>query len=366
MSHKKIRKEANCLNCGKQVQGIYCSHCGQENREPYETVWGLLTHFIADILHWDGKFWKTMKALFLAPGALSKAYVSGKRASYVLPVRLYLICSLIFGISLSYALSNIKDSEEKIVSINKQIDSLNTVNNEDALLEINLNEKKSEQSSNKFNDSLASLNLTFPLMDKDGEFIQQNIGWRDSGRIELPFGLSLANIDSVIGIRKKIKGSNYTFGDKCADYVLKYLVKQKAKNTNGKVDLVKSIREEFKHTLPKSFFILMPLFALMLWLMYNKKFYFFYHHMVFTIHYYCVSFVVYSLAIILNVKISFLEYVGSYSVLAMIIYLYLAMLRFYGQGKIKTFIKFSILGFITFLMLALTFLTIVFLGLLHA
>ena len=45
LSHSKERKEKNCLNCNTEVQGRYCHVCGQENIEPKETVWGLVTHF---------------------------------------------------------------------------------------------------------------------------------------------------------------------------------------------------------------------------------------------------------------------------------------------------------------------------------
>ena len=96
MSHLPQRKEKNCLNCGTTVIGKYCHVCGQENIEPKESVWQLISHFFSDITHFDGKFFTSMKDLVLRPGFLSKEYMRGKRASYLNPIRMYLFTSFVF------------------------------------------------------------------------------------------------------------------------------------------------------------------------------------------------------------------------------------------------------------------------------
>ncbi len=96
MSHLPQRKEKNCLNCGMQVIGNFCHNCGQENIEPKETVWHLITHFFRDVTHFDGKFFTSLKDLILKPGFLSKEYMVGRRANYLNPVRTYLFTSAIF------------------------------------------------------------------------------------------------------------------------------------------------------------------------------------------------------------------------------------------------------------------------------
>ena len=96
MSHLKERREKNCLNCNAQLQGKYCHICGQENIEPKETVWHLVSHFFQDITHFDGKFFSTLKLLIFRPGFLSKEYVAGRRASYLNPIRMYVFTSDFF------------------------------------------------------------------------------------------------------------------------------------------------------------------------------------------------------------------------------------------------------------------------------
>ena len=96
MSHFKERKEKNCLNCNAEVQGRYCHLCGQENVEPKETFAHLVTHFVYDITHFDGKFFSSVKSLLFKPGFLSLEYIRGKRLSYLNPIKMYVFISAIF------------------------------------------------------------------------------------------------------------------------------------------------------------------------------------------------------------------------------------------------------------------------------
>src|SRR2546423_258985 len=98
MAHRKIRTEKNCLNCNAQIYGRFCSVCGQENIEPKETFWQLLSHFVYDLFHYDGKAVSTIKTLLFNPGLLTHEYVRGRRASYLHPIRLYIFISAVFFI----------------------------------------------------------------------------------------------------------------------------------------------------------------------------------------------------------------------------------------------------------------------------
>ncbi|MBO9681745.1 MAG: DUF3667 domain-containing protein [Flavisolibacter sp.] len=96
MSHQRERKEKNCLNCRTTVIGRYCHICGQENVETRESFWSLAKHFLFDILHFDGKFWHTLKYLIIRPGFVARQYCEGKRNSYLHPIRMYLLHPLYF------------------------------------------------------------------------------------------------------------------------------------------------------------------------------------------------------------------------------------------------------------------------------
>ncbi|MEM1246194.1 MAG: DUF3667 domain-containing protein [Acidobacteriota bacterium] len=84
-----------CPNCGAEVSGNYCSECGQALRDPRRPGGAMLLEMAREALSLDGKLLRTLRAL-LVPGLLSLFFVEGKRASYVTPVRLYLVTSLLF------------------------------------------------------------------------------------------------------------------------------------------------------------------------------------------------------------------------------------------------------------------------------
>ncbi len=132
MSHLAQRKEKNCLNCGTTVVGKYCHNCGQENVDPKESVWQLLSHFFSDITHFDGKFFSTLKDLLFKPGFLSKEYMNGRRARYLNPIRMYLFTSFIFFLVFfsSFHFDDKKFGNLKLFS-GKTIEQINTMNQED-------------------------------------------------------------------------------------------------------------------------------------------------------------------------------------------------------------------------------------------
>jgi hypothetical protein len=111
MSHHKHRNESDCLNCGTIVSGNFCQNCGQENIEVKESFFQIVYHFIEDITHFDGKLIKTLSFLITKPGFLTKAYVAGKRATYIHPIRMYIFISAVFFLF-------IFSGEQKIVDVN--------------------------------------------------------------------------------------------------------------------------------------------------------------------------------------------------------------------------------------------------------
>ncbi len=56
----------------------------------------MVEELAGEVLHWDGKLWTTLVTLVRRPGALTLAYVAGKRVSYVSPLRLYLTASVVY------------------------------------------------------------------------------------------------------------------------------------------------------------------------------------------------------------------------------------------------------------------------------
>jgi hypothetical protein len=104
-----------CLNCGAQLDGAYCSACGQRAH-----LHRSLAHLGHDILHgvfhFEGKMWRTIPELFFHPGRLTRRYIDGERAKFVSPMALYLFTVfLMFGV-FSFTTSNIFDSTKDSVA----------------------------------------------------------------------------------------------------------------------------------------------------------------------------------------------------------------------------------------------------------
>ena len=99
MSHKKYRKETNCLNCGEEVTGKFCSECGQENLDTRENFFHLAGHFLSDYFHFDSKFFRSLIPLFTNPGFLTKEYWQGRRVHYIHPLRLFFFVTILFVIA---------------------------------------------------------------------------------------------------------------------------------------------------------------------------------------------------------------------------------------------------------------------------
>ncbi|MEM8615422.1 MAG: DUF3667 domain-containing protein [Pseudomonadota bacterium] len=94
-----------CRNCGTYVTGRYCHNCGQLAASFHRPIWSLLGETISDSLALDGRLARTLPMLFFRPGRLTHNYISGKRARYVPPFRLFLLTSLIFFFTLFSVLS---------------------------------------------------------------------------------------------------------------------------------------------------------------------------------------------------------------------------------------------------------------------
>ena len=90
---------AACLNCGRPLTGQYCAGCGQKQRDTDPTLREFLHETTAELAQWDGKIPSTLKTLFFKPGALTLDFLAGRRARWLQPLRLYLICSLAFFVS---------------------------------------------------------------------------------------------------------------------------------------------------------------------------------------------------------------------------------------------------------------------------
>jgi hypothetical protein len=90
-----------CANCGAEGCEAYCPRCGQETHDLHRSLHGILGELLDAFAGWDGKIPATLWLMVRHPGALTREFLGGHRARYLRPLRLYLTMSVLFFVSMS-------------------------------------------------------------------------------------------------------------------------------------------------------------------------------------------------------------------------------------------------------------------------
>lgn len=85
----------SCANCGTPLQNTYCGVCGQRAANRIVPLWQVSNEFLEDLFDLDLRILRTFPTFFFRPGALTSAYVRGRRRRYIRPLRLYLFSSFL-------------------------------------------------------------------------------------------------------------------------------------------------------------------------------------------------------------------------------------------------------------------------------
>jgi hypothetical protein len=347
----KERVEKNCLNCNAQVQGKYCHICGQENIEPKESVLHLVNHFFQDITHFDGKFFTSLKQLIFRPGFLSREYMTGRRASHLNPIRMYVFASALFFL-IFFSLYHF--------DIGKNI-NINNRKKSESIAEIALMDSARYKI---FADKLIKKDTAMKFaFDKD-----LYLKYRDSmDMAKKEFNFTPSNYttrkqyDSALA-----HGKNHNWFERLLVY------KQIELNEKYKGDpkaAIAALINNLLHSIPQLLFFSLPLFALLLKLLYlRRKQYYYVNHAIFTIHLFVFVFI--ALLFIFGINkleettgAAWLSYLSGTMVFIIFFYNYKAMRNFYQQRRAKTIFKFCLLHFTNFFLVAILFVIFTFLSL---
>ncbi len=102
------------------------------------------------------------------------------------------------------------------------------------------------------------------------------------------------------------------------------------------------------HNIPNMMFLLLPVFALLLRLIYYRSGQYYIEHLIFSVHIHVFAFlllsaVLFSAYLLLIEDVEFIRQMLQVTALPIMVYSFLAMRRFYGQSYTKTFLKFLLL-----------------------
>ena len=96
MSGHEAVLETACGNCGAELSGAFCHVCGQKTSGPDVSLHDFFHDALHEFAHVDGKIIQTVRLLITKPGMLTTEFLSGRRARYISPLRVYLTCSFLF------------------------------------------------------------------------------------------------------------------------------------------------------------------------------------------------------------------------------------------------------------------------------
>ena len=349
MSHLKERKEKVCLNCNAAIYGKFCHICGQQNIEPQESFWHLTSHFIADILHYDGKFFSTLKYLLFKPGYLAKEHLRGRRADYLHPIRLYVFVSAIFFLIMFTFYTKKAKPQQKDNSFQAALHKLEK-------------EKQNEKGDEIYLNGVLKINTS---NDSAIHKIDSAITFLKADTTAINIALAIADLDTTGGYdllneysTKEIylDSQNKLLPEKRDSWfekkkaIMEIAIQRKAKAEG--VAASEIWEEVLTHNIPKILFVSLPLIAFIFYVFYNRnRKLTFVNHFVFTVYIFCFLFLSF---LILRLGVSFLNAIHFTIVrrilaivyfLGTTLYLYKSFRNFYGQSRTKTILKLVLLFF---------------------
>lgn len=317
-----------CANCAKPLVGPYCAVCGQPTKTRRRSVRLLIHDFAVDFINMDSRILRTARALLLQPGELPAAFRRGQTQPYSPAIRLYLFVSLVFFVLLSVTniaimQLEIKATPQKIIWQNGQPFIANPAYDKD---ETDPDVKK----------------IIKPLIPIKKEKALRPGGlfnYSEQAHFFARIGAYHSNLPKAARDRLtdpgvvEIRGP----GKKEADWM--------ERNIYGTLNKLAAdpaaLNGPLTTWLPRVMFLLLPLYALLLALFYirQRRDYYLVDHLVFSLNIHTFVFVMLMVCVGLA-QIMNGEVVSWVFFVAMSVYIFLAIKRFYNQGWVITTVKF--------------------------
>jgi hypothetical protein len=290
----------HCDNCAAPLTGRFCAACGQRVEPPVHSLWHFVMVATEDLTHADSRLWRTLVALLFKPGYLTREFLHGRRASYLPPVRLYLVLSVLFFLYAALGHSQLR------------------------AVEISTNDHGAPK----------SVHVT-PLKDafgtgKSGETAEQR-NQRECAMIDYEGPWQARLVPAIRDACLRIRADNG-----------------------------RSLQEGYLHNLPRAMFVFLPLLAGMMMLMYWWPRHYYVEHLLLLVHNHAFMFLLVMLGWALT---ALMPFAAGWVTFAMTLYIpwyvFRSMRVVYAQSRGLTLAKLALLSFFYLvsgaLMLALTF-----------
>lgn len=263
-----------CPSCAEPARGRFCAKCGQSHADVRVPFGKWLRDYIDDTFHLDSNLVRSLVMLVRRPGALTAAYLEGRRSAYVRPFRLYLTASFFYFLALS------------LLPVPKSFINVKSGRDADGGVTV-LVGQGAELSVGQ--EASAPSGPPRPLLHEDTEF--------------------------------KRRLNRFT--------------------AKGSGAAQEQVIHAISRTMPKAMFVLVPVFALLLRLLYRKTGRFYAEHFLFALHFHAFAF----LALALGAAVTAVLGVARFPVMQAVVmaYLFLALRRLHGEGRLRTAFKTAVL-----------------------
>lgn len=297
----------SCDNCGAPLTGAYCSTCGQRVLHHGLALGEFLGDAAEVITHADSRFWRTFGPLLVRPGFLTQQYSKGRRASYLPPFRLYLVLSVVFFLVIPLTTTGPGDPTKVRAQVSTPAQIHAALQKE--LDETTDPEEKAELQSQLQNFDAVRKKLA-PVVEGDGAHSCSRL----TEAASLP-----------VWFRQRLV-------DAC---------------TKTQQDQGRGLARSLVHNLGRAMFVLLPLLAALMMLLYWRPRRHYVEHLLLLLHNHAFVFLALTVLMIADRFIlsnTWAEWLSTILSLYMVFYLYQSMRRVYGQRWLTTLLKFSALS----------------------
>lgn len=300
-----------CLNCGNDLKATdqFCSNCGQRTQGSKVPLREFIGDFFQDYFTVDSKFFRSIFLLLIKPGRLTLRFNSGKRKSYIAPLRMYLFTSFIYFFLLSLS---IKQEAGNFGFPNDGVD---------------------EQKVQILDSLMETTGDTLVLADLRNRVTALNSGMEESQAIHIESEDSPGE-DGLGG----------------------FLALQAEKANND----IQSFIRALLRVASISLFFLLPLFAMVLWAFHAKRQSFYVPHLVHALHLHTFGFAVLSIYLL----ISFWVEAETFVILPIILFIYFvwSLKVVYAQKLVPSFFKALTIVFFYFILVLAALIPVVMLA----
>ncbi|WP_241485195.1 DUF3667 domain-containing protein [Psychroserpens damuponensis] len=336
-----------CQNCESEIKEEFefCPKCGQKVNEDL-TLGVLFYNTISNYFSFDARFLKSFIPLMFRPGYLARKFLEGKRLLYLHPAQMYLFITVVFFFIFSFTVRNQTETLNR--ELKKELSNENAVVFTDSLKQRKKDSLNRVEARRK--DSIGRAQVKEALVDNKwltgmDEKQIDSIVTRDDYRKNKAthFDFATKDMDSLIAINASDKEIYTAMGLEPDDgWMTRKLYAQALKFYKARDG--GNILKAFYDTVPLAMFFLLPIFALILKVLYFRKGRYA-HHLVFSFYYFSFLFMVFSFIFGINIFWDVPDGIDWLIALSTFFYLFIALKRFYGQGWFLSFFKCSVATF---------------------